>query len=243
MDFGASAQFPATAWTVVRAAKDRHSPEGVEALNRCIAGYWRPVFYFVRAKGYSVHEAENLTQEFFSQFFERDWIRRADPHRGRFRTFLLAVLSKFLADQKQPRAPRQQTFDDRMVCISALLGEEERRFEPPAHQTAEEVFMREWAHAVISNVARRLELWCQCRGRPDWYQMFRQVCLPPPGAARATQQSLAEQLQCTRDQVRYGLEEVNGQFIELLRAEVADQVGPEDDLDTEIRELDSLLGG
>jgi hypothetical protein len=64
---------------------------------------------------------------------------------------------------------------------------------------------------------------------------------PSPGGPRITQQALADQLRMTRDQVRYGLEEVNRQFVELLRAEVAEQIGPDEDLDTEIRELESLL--
>jgi DNA-directed RNA polymerase specialized sigma24 family protein len=241
MSHGSVERFPTTAWSMIRAAQDRESPECLTAINRCVAAYWRPVFCFLRAKGYPLHRAEDLTQEFFLRFYQRGWIGRADPQRGRFRTFLLTILTRFLADQGTERAPRQQVFDDRLVTISVLLGESDRTFEPPDNRTPEEVFMQEWARAVITHVQRCLEAWCSDRGRPDWYKMFCQVYLPSPGSPPVTQQALADQLHLTRDRVRYGLEEVNRKFVEFLRAEVAEQVGPTDDLDAEIREIESLL--
>ena len=226
---------------MVRAAQDRESPAYLAAMNRCIAAYWRPVFYFVRAKGYALHQAEDLTQGFFLRFCERGWIERADQHRGRFRTFLLTILTRFLADKSDRRAPRQEAFDNRLVTVSALMGDSERTYEPPDHRTPEEIFMQQWASAVVAQVQRCLESWCDEQGRPDWYRMFCQVYFPVSGSPRITQQALADQLHLTRDQVRYGLEAVNRRFVELLRAEVAEQVGPDDDLDMEIRELESLL--
>jgi hypothetical protein len=65
----------------------------VPALNRFIVLYWKPVFYFLRARGQGLHQAEDLTQAFFTRLLERDWVRRADPQRGRFRTFLLTLLT------------------------------------------------------------------------------------------------------------------------------------------------------
>ncbi|HEX3658581.1 MAG TPA: sigma factor [Pirellulales bacterium] len=241
MNSGPAQRFPTTAWSVIRAAQDHDGPEHLAAINRLMAAYWRPVFYFLRARRYPLERAEDLTQDFFVAFYERDWIRRADPERGRFRTLLLTILTRFLADQSDQRAPRQRVFDDRLVTISVLLGESDRNFEPPDNRTPEEVFMHEWARSVIASVQQCLETWCSNRGRPDWYQIFCQLYLPSPGSPHLSQQALAEQLRLTRDQVRYGLEEVNRQFVELLRAEVAGQVGSDENLDTEIRELERLL--
>jgi RNA polymerase sigma-70 factor (ECF subfamily) len=243
MDFGSSAHFPTTDWTALRATKDRRDPGYLEAMNRCMAAYWKPVFYFLRSKGCPLHEAEDLTQEFFLQFFHRHWIRRADPERGRFRTFLLTILTRFLADQRPPRARRQTAFDDRLVSISALMGDRDRGFEPPANETPEEVFMKQWARAVIDNVRRGLQRWCEFRGRPDWYEVFSAHYFPPPGSARVTQNALADRFRLTRDQVRYALEEVNRQFIEFLRSEVGRQVDSPAELEAEIDDLQRLLGG
>ncbi len=99
-----SGWFPATAWSFIRQlqADPREVPP---ALNEFIRAYWKPVFRFLRARGYDSHQAEDLTQEFFLRLVQGDWLHRADLQRGRFRTFLLAILTRFLADQGPARAP------------------------------------------------------------------------------------------------------------------------------------------
>jgi RNA polymerase sigma factor (sigma-70 family) len=226
---------------MVRAAQDHDDARHLDAMNRCISGYWKPVFYFLRAHGYRVHQAEDLTQEFFLQFFQRDWIDRADSQRGRFRTFLLTVLTRFLADQGPKRAPRQKTFDDGLVSVSTLLTDEERSFEPPTHETPEQAFMKRWAHAVLDKVKSNLQAWCQCRSRPEWYEIFLANYFPASDAPRVTQQILADHFGLTRDQVRYALEEVNRQFVEFLGCEVCEQVDSPEEIEDEIHHLQRLL--
>jgi DNA-directed RNA polymerase specialized sigma24 family protein len=242
MSHDGPAHFPTTAWSMLRVAQDRRNPEYVTAMNRLIAGYWRPVFYFLRARGYPSQQAEDNTQEFFLRFLERDWLAPADPARGKFRTFLLTILVRFLYDQRPDRAPRQASFERQLVAVSALVGDSDRCFEPAAGETPETIFMRQWARSVIDNVRRRLEAWCQERGRPDWFQVFSAVHFPASGQTKISQQSLAEQLHLSRDQIRYGLDEANARFIQLLRAEVGEQVDSDADIDAEIRELEALLG-
>lgn len=237
-----SAQFPATTWSAVLAAQNREGPEYRAAMNRCIAAYWKPVFCFLLARSHPSHRAEDLTQEFFLLFFERDWIRPADADRGRFRTFLLTILTRFLSDQGPSRAPRQKTFDDRFIAISALITDDERSFEPADHETPEQVFMKQWAHAVVNNVRYSLELWCRAKGRPDWYALFSSLHFPPPDSNRPTQMSLADRFHLNRDQVRYALEQVEAQFVQLLRAEVGQHVASPEDVEAEILELQELLG-
>jgi RNA polymerase sigma-70 factor (ECF subfamily) len=236
-----SVRFPTTAWSVIRAAQDQSSEGQLEAMNRCIAAYWRPVFCFLRAKEYPFHNAEDLTQEFFFQFFRREWIRRADEQRGRFRNFLLAILKRFLADQKPDRTTRQKAFDDRLLSISTLVGESDRTYEPPDNRTPEQIFMQQWAHSVIAAVQQRLETWCNNRGRPDWFRVFCEVHLRDPASPRVSQQALADALHITREQVRYGVDQTHQQFVDFLQAEIADQVESTEDIESEIRELDTLL--
>jgi len=241
MDSKPAPRFPSTDWGMVQFAQDRQNAEWRAAMDRCIAAYWKPVLVFIRAKGHPLHRAEELTQDFFLKFFARDWIRPADPQRGRFRTFLLAILTRFLSDEGADRKPRQRAFDDQMVAISVLRADSEGPFEPADHRTPEDLFMREWAKAVMATVHKSLELWCFARGRPDWYRVFRKTYFPVTESSPVSQQELAEQLQITRAKVRYALDQVHRQFIQLLRAEVAEQLGLDDDLDAEIRELESLL--
>lgn len=236
-----SGQFPSTAWSIVRAAKNRQAPEYVTAMNRFIAGYWRPVFYFIRAKGYPLQRAEDLTQEFFLQCLERDWISKADAQRGRFRTFLLTILTRFLSDQSPRRAPKQRVFDERLVCISTLVGDEERQFEPSDEETPEQVFMSQWARSLVDSVRRRLQLWSHDQGRPDWYEIFLAHHFPPPGSRKTSQEELAGRFRLTRDQVRHALTRMNEQFINFFQANVADQVDSADEIAAEMREIQALI--
>jgi RNA polymerase sigma factor (sigma-70 family) len=241
-DLSASASgggFPTTAWSFIRAAQDPEHPEYVRAMNQFIARYWKPIYYFLRVKGHPRHRAEDLTQEFFTRFLERDWLRRADPERGRFRTFLLSVLVRFLSDQGDARAPRQKVFERRFVSVSSLLADEDRTWGPPAGETPEAIFMRQWAATLLADVRGRLRKLCGDRDHADWYDIFEAA----HGDGDSTsQQRLAERFHLSRDQVRYALEQVQKWFVVLLRAEVRDQVGSEADVGDEIRELMTLLG-
>jgi len=226
----------------VQDAKDWNDSGHIEAMNRLISGYWKPVFCFVRARGYPVHRAEDLTQEFFYNFLRRNWVRPADPERGRFRNFLLKILVRFLSDQSPKRATRQSEFEGKVVSIAALIRNHDRSFEPPDNLTPENIFMKQWARAVIRNARRGLETWCHERGRPDWYEIFSAVHFPTAGQVRLSQQALADRLRLSRDQVRYGLEEADRQFRCLLCAEVTDQVENEAYTDQEIQDLYRLVG-
>lgn len=227
---------------MIEEAKDHDSPGYLEAMNRLIEGYWRPVFYFIRAKGNPLHQAEDFTQEFFLQFLKRDWLRRVDRRRGRFRTFLLTVLVRFLADQAPNRAAQQKTFDRRLVNISTLVREDDRTFEPAINETAEEIFLKQWAKAVVINTQRCLEIWCESKKRPQWHKIFLFTHFPPADAPRLTQQAMARRFHLSRDQIRYALEQTSRQFAELLRAEVSGQVDSDVNLESEVRELLKLLG-
>ena len=210
---------------MVQAAGDREHSKYLPAINRFIAAYWKPVFYFLRVKGYPYHQAQDLTQEFFSRFLERDWLKKADPERGRFRNFLLAILKRFLSDQGPHRAPRQKQFEQGVVSIEKLISDEERSYEPATSETPEEVFMKRWAAALVQNVLEQLRQLCENEGHPVWYDVFIATHYPAASTQQVTQQALATRLGLTRDKVRYALEEAKKRFNQLLRGEIQGQVG------------------
>ena len=210
-------------------------------MNELITSYWRPVFYFLRARGFQVHNAEDLAQEFFLKLLEHDWINRADPARGKFRTFLLSILVRFLSDHGPNRAPKQWTFDARLVSVSSLVKEQERQFAPPTYDTPESIFMKQWALSTIEVAQQKLTEWCKARDRSAWHRIFQAVHFPPLGTPTLSQTALAEKMGVSRDQVRYALEQTNQQFIEILRAEVASQVDSDANVDGELQQLEELL--
>ena len=93
------AVFATTHWSVVLSAADSDTHHARDALARLCQSYWYPLYTYVRRRGYAAHDAQDLTQAFFLRLMERRWVANADRERGRFRTFLLTALQRFLADE------------------------------------------------------------------------------------------------------------------------------------------------
>src|SRR5689334_22593549 len=93
--------FHETHWTVIMAAKAKDGTKMRDALASLCATYWYPLYAFIRRQGASPHDAEDLTQEFFCRFLERDGLANVQPRAGKFRSFLLACLKNFLANQRE----------------------------------------------------------------------------------------------------------------------------------------------
>src|SRR5437773_7751851 len=89
--------FPHTRWSLVLAARKEHSPESAAALESICRAYWYPLYAYVRRCGQSPHDAQDLTQEFFSRLLEKRWLDAADREKGRLRTFLIVALKRFMA--------------------------------------------------------------------------------------------------------------------------------------------------
>lgn len=234
-----SASFPATTWSMIEQVQRAGSDEASAALNRLIGRYWKPVFCYLRARGHSFHQAQDLTQEFFTRLIERDWLRLADPGRGRFRSFLLTILTRFLADQTGGRVRKQQAFETRFQLVGQLMSEEDRSFEPAGTETPETVYNRRWAADLLATVMASLRQLCEAEGRGDWYELFAAARLEDmPG----TQQELATRFGLTRDALRHRLAVTEKRLVRLLRAEVREQVGSEAEIDQELADLREWLG-
>jgi RNA polymerase sigma-70 factor (ECF subfamily) len=94
-------QFATTHWSVVLRAGDSRAPQSAEALDSLCRAYWYPLYVYVRCRGRGPEEARDLTQEFFARLLDKKWLREADPNRGRFPTFLLTAMMKFLANESR----------------------------------------------------------------------------------------------------------------------------------------------
>lgn len=233
------AGFPTTAWSCVREAQDANHPRYVAAVNRLIAAYWRPVFYYLRAKGHAAPDAEDLTQEFFTRFLAKGWLGRADPGKGRFRAFLKTLVGRF-AVARTTRAPRQDRFERQFVAVSELMRDEDRGYEPAAGETPDEAFDRRWRRETLAAVRRNLRAYYEDSTDPEQrrrYEVFAAYYLADREADRPTREALAGRFGVTVDAVRHALGEVKKRYERLLRQEVRDQVGSEDEVEAELRSL------
>ncbi len=237
-----SGRFPTTAWTVLEDIKSSPEAERTARKNQFIVRYWKSVFRFLRGRGYSVDRAEELTQDFFAMLLEDEDILGAQREKGRFRTFLLTLLKRFLSDQLDPaRRRRQLSFEEQHVSIACLLTEEERSYEPAARQTPEDIFMRQWAVGLVAQVRQQVKELYEKRGQAEWYELFRLIQEPPPDEVPATQDELGARFGLNRDGVKYRLKDVKQSFWILFRARVKNEVGDVADVDVEIAELLQLF--
>src|SRR5688572_21548555 len=150
-------QFTTTHWSVVLAAGDTSSPQSDLALAELCRTYWYPLYAFVRRKGNSPHDAQDLTQAFFARLLEKNYVAQADRERGRFRTYLLAAFTHFLADEWDKGQRLKRGGGREIVSFDAASAEERYRMEPMDQLDAAKLYERRWVTTLFEKVLARLE--------------------------------------------------------------------------------------
>ena len=231
--------FPATQWTVVLAAGGTPSPESAAALERLCSSYWYPLYAFVRRSGYSPADAEDLTQEFFARLLEHNWIARADRHKGRFRSFLLMAMKRFLAKEWDKAKTLKRGGQVRFVALQLDTAETRYSQEPPDTCTPEQVFEKHWAMTLLGTVLKRLLREHERDGRGGLFETL-EPCLigrheSQPYAA------LAEQLGMTEAAVKMAVSRLRARYREVLKEEISQTVASPAEVDDEVRHLFRVL--
>ena len=153
---GRAAAFATTHWSVVLAAGHQESPQAAEALEKLCRSYWYPLYACVRRLDFGPEDAQDLTQEFFHQLLARDYVARADPHRGKFRTFLLTGLKRFLCDERDKARRLKRGGGQQVISFDAHSAEGRYLLEPVDQMTPERIFERSWATTLLEHAAARL---------------------------------------------------------------------------------------
>jgi RNA polymerase sigma factor (sigma-70 family) len=241
-----SHDFASTRWSLILvcAGLDRESEEAQQALSELCRIYWRSIFSFVLRRGYSLQDAQDLTQDFFVMILDPSWLRSANPTRGKFRSLLLKSLSNFSNDAAQKRQARKRGGAVQFVAWDEWMAESPAR--PIAAQrvmetwSAEQVFDQEWASTVTRRAARRLQEECESGGRMHVFETLRS-CL---AAERedVSYAALAAQLNVSETTVKRLVYDFRERYRVLLRHEVAQTVADQSEIDAEIRYLCGILG-
>lgn len=231
-----SPQFATTRWSLVLAAGDRASSAHL-ALEQLCTAYWYPIYYFVRRQGHSTHDAQDLTQEFFARLLDKNWIGLADPSRGRFRSFLLVVLKRFLAGEWH-RAQAQKRASDRPHIP---LDDAEARYllSVESNGSAEESFDKQWALTLLDRAVQALREDYEQDGRASIFAALKS-CLTI-GPALQPYAELADSLGLTEGAVKVAVHRLRERYREKLRAEIAQTVTAEAEIDSEMRYLVRVL--
>ena len=221
--------FRTTRWSVVLAARGGESRPALAAL---CEGYWYPLYAYVRHRGYDAEQARDLTQEFFATLLEKDYLQGVDPERGRFRTFLLIVLQRFLAKDFRASLAAKRGGGRPMVSLDFALGEQQYANEPITEVTAEQIFERRWALTILERVVGTLQQEYQAKGKEGLFGRL-SSCLTAE-LDSASYEVLGEELGMTAGAVKTAAFRFRQRYRELLREEVAQTVAQGDDVDEEL---------
>lgn len=229
------ADFRTTHWSIVLAANGSATPAASAALEQLCAAYWYPLYSFLRRHGRSPHDAQDLTQSFFAHLLEKDRLRSVDPRKGKFRSFLLASIKNFLANEWDKARALKRSGGFTFVSIDEELGEERFRREPALEAAPEQAFEHCWAMTLLDAVLARLRNEYSAEDKAVLFEAV-QGCLSgerggPPYAELATRLAISE------GAVKMAVLRMRRRFGELLRAEIAHTVTRPEEIDEEIRSL------
>jgi RNA polymerase sigma factor (sigma-70 family) len=229
--------FPTTRWSMVAAAGDPARKEYRDALVSLSEKYWYPLYAYVRRRGYSADEAQDLTQEFFVRILEGRYLDRAEPEKGRFRTYLLNSLLFFLGDESD-RNRAQKRGGAAALPFEICSGEERYQREPGHHETPERIFERRWAHSLFDRVMVRLRDECEQHGRLELFNRLKTFLL---GQAEASYATLAPELGMSEGGLKVAIHRLRKRYRDLFRLEIEETVADPSEVESELRYLVSAL--
>lgn len=226
-------QFATTQWSAVRAAA--HPEEGAAAMTRLFQSYWPPLYGFLRRGGRTKEEAEDLLQEFFLKLQNGSLLTSADPQRGRFRSVLLMSLRNLEVDFFRAARTQKRGAGAEMVSLDAAEAEAGWNVAADAGLTPESAYDRAWARTLLQRAGQRLREICEAEGKAAHFvELMPFVTGGRPGGEFA---AAAERLGMNEKTARVALSRLRRRYAAVIREEVAETVGPDGDVQDELRYL------
>lgn len=235
-----SGHFANTRWSLVLSAGRSSSPDSKKALAALCETYWRPLYAFIRNRGHPEEEAKDLTQEFFTRFLEKDYLKDVDRERGRFRSFLLASLKHFLANEWDKATAQKRGGGKVPLSLDFARAEGWTSLEPSHNLTPEKIYEREWALALLDRVLQKLRGDCEASDKGALFDRLKPVLVG--GVDRMPYKEIAEELDLSEGAVKVAVHRLRQKYRDSLRNEIAQTVENAEDIDDELRCLLSALG-
>jgi RNA polymerase sigma-70 factor (ECF subfamily) len=235
----AAGRFETTHWSLVLAARDPAAPDARAALAVLCAAYWYPLYAFVRRKGHDPDHAADLTQAFFARLLEKGDLHAVDRARGRFRSFLLAACTHFLANERDRLTARKRGGGRAPVSIDVRDAEGRYRAEPAHGLTPERLYERRWALTLLDEVLGRLAGEYRGVGKGALYDRLKAALI---GAEAASPYAdVGRQLGMSEAAVKKAAQRLRARYRELLRERIAATVDDPGEVEDEIRALFTAL--
>lgn len=237
---GTRQPFAATHWSLVLAAGRDSTPAARAALEKLCRTYWPPLYSFVRRSGHAPADAQDLTQGFFLQLLQRDFLDGVDPRKGKFRSFLLASLRHYLSNERDRDRAQKRGGGLAPVSIDAQDAEGRYLHEPADPLTPEKLYERRWALTVLDQALARLQNEYAASGRGAIFEKLKGELTNT--AERPPHAEIGRDLGLTPGAVKVAAHRLRQRFGEMLRAEIAETVARPEDIEEEIQHLFQALG-
>ena len=236
-----ASRFEATRWSIVIAAGGgaADSQRAHRALEHLCTAYWYPLYAFVRRQGHSPHDAQDLTQEFFARLLARNFLGDADPAKGRFRSFLLGALKHFLSDEWDRARAQKRGGGMHLISLDAESAETRYQLEPTDESSAEKIYERRWALALLDEVLKRLRDEFTRDGKEHVFEEIKSALT----GGKVPYAEIATRLEVKEGAVRTAIHRMRTRYRDLVRAEIAETVASPSDVDAEMQHLFAALAG
>ena len=230
-----TSRFAATDWSLVLAAGGTDTAEARPAMCRLLENYWYPLYAFVRRRGRNPNDACDLTQEFLTRLVERNSLSLADPTKGKFRTFLLTSLERFLVDDHR-RQSREKRGGGRTILSLPMLDAEDRyQLEPLDTLTPERIYERRWAMTLLERALRRLEQESDSAGRSALFAALKPLLAGEPSTSSYLE--IAGKLAMKEGALKTAVHRLRKRYAALVRAEIAETLSDPNDVEEEVQHL------
>ena len=211
--------FATTHWSVIAKASRSDTTHAREALAGLYQTYWYPLYAYVRRRGYSSHDAEDLTQGLFVSLLENKSLANANPNLGRFRSFLLGAMNHFLSSQQAKRHAQKRGDGQTNLSLDLAAAEQQFALEPADQATPDKAFDRAWANALLAMVLKGLDEEYRRESKNDLFQALKETL----AGSRDSQPyaALAARLNMNDGAIRVAAHRLRRRYRDLLQTEIA----------------------
>jgi RNA polymerase sigma-70 factor (ECF subfamily) len=236
---GARVSFDTTRWSVVAAAGNRVSPDAAAALETLCRAYWYPLYAYVRRKGLSSADAQDVTQEFFCRLIEKNYLEAADRSRGSFRSFLLASINHLLANEWDKARALKRGGGHQIISLDAEEAEGRFAHEAAVNDSAEKAFDRRWAVTLLDRALACLREEFTAAGKLAQFDLLKVFLSDVAGEGDYA--ALAVPLGLEVGGVAVAVHRLRLRYREIVHAEIAQTVTTDCELKAEMRHLFASL--
>ena len=231
--------FVTTHWTVVLSAREPDSTAAAAALEQLCRTYWYPLYVYVRRQGHAPHDAQDLTQEFFARLLAKDYLKTVAREKGRFRTFLLVAMKRFLANEWDRVRAQKRGAGQVLLPLDTATAETRYQGEPAVALAADSVYDRRWALTLLDATLGRLREEFTAAGKAAEFEQLKAFLTAGP--AGVDQSGIAVALGVSEGALRVAVHRLRRRFREIFREIIAHTVARPEDIDAEVWHLITAL--